>query len=203
MRTDDSARLSQATSSTYIEWLVKDKLGLTDKQWKTYNFLINSLSKIEFIWIHPLDENRANDGLELRNQFSDETGLYLDSSSGLPSKCSMLELLAALSIKVENRIMRNVDLGDRTSKWFLMMIDNMGCTDITNKNWKYDDENYIRSVCKAIIYRDYKSNGEGGLFPLKNESKNWKNEEIWSQCMAFLRENFPNDDSDLALYSGS
>lgn len=202
MRTD-SNYASAATSSVYIEWLMKDKLGLTDKEWKTYNFLINSLAKIEFIWIHPQDENRAIDGMELREQFSRETGLYLDGSSGLTAKCSMLELLAALSIKVENRIMRNVDLGDRTSKWFFAMIDNMGCTRITNKNWKYDDEAYIRSVCNAIIYRDYKSNGEGGLFPLKNESKNWKNEEIWVQCMAFLRENYPNDDSGLELYKDS
>lgn len=202
MRTDDSM-LTPATSSTYIEWLVKDKIGLTDKEWKTYNFLINSLSKIEFHWIHPMDENRANDGLELRAQFSDETGLYLDGSSGLPTKCSMLELIAALAIKVENRIMRNISIGDRTSKWFLIMIDNLGFSNITNKNWKYDDEEYIRNSCNKVIYRDYKSNGDGGLFPLKNKSKNWVNEEIWVQCMAYLRENYPNDDTNLELYNGS
>ena len=102
MRTDDSM-LTSATSSTYIQWIVLDKLGLSDKEWKKYNFLINSLAKIEFIWVHPRDENRYNDGLELRSQFSDETGRFLDSSSGLPSKCTMLEMMAALSIKVENR----------------------------------------------------------------------------------------------------
>ena len=199
----ESINYDSATSSTYIEWLVRDKLGLSDKEWKTYNFLINSLSKIEFVAIHPQDENRAVDGLELRSQFSDETELYLDSSSGLPSKCSMLEMLAGLAVKIENRIMRNVDIGDRTGKWFLMMINNMGLGDITNKNWKYDDESKIGDICHRIIYRDYKSNGEGGLFPLKNKSINWKNEEIWNQCMAFLRENYQNDDPNLELYNGS
>ena len=202
MRTDDSM-LTPATSSTYIEWLVKDKLGLTDKEWKNYNFLCNSLAKIEFIAIHPLDENRAEDGMELRSQFSDETGLYLDGSSGLTVKCSMLELIAALAIKVENRIMRNISIGDRTSKWFFVMIDNMGFTKMTNNNWKYDYEDIVRKTCETIINRDYGSNGVGGLFPLKNDSKNWTNEEIWVQCMAFLRENYPDNDSDLELYSGS
>ena len=121
MRTN-ADMLTSATSSTYIEWLVRDKLGLTDKEWKTYNFLINSLAKIEFISIHPQDENRASDGLELRKQFTDETGYFLDGTSGLPVKCSMLELLAALAIKVENRLMRNISIGDRTSKWFFIMI---------------------------------------------------------------------------------
>ena len=144
MRTN-ADMLTSATSSTYIEWLVRDKLGLTDKEWKTYNFLINSLAKIEFISIHPQDENRASDGLELRKQFTDETGYFLDGTSGLPVKCSMLELLAALAIKVENRLMRNISIGDRTSKWFFIMIENMGCSNITNTNWKYDDENYSRA----------------------------------------------------------
>ena len=202
MRTDDSM-LTPATSSTYIEWLVKDKLGLGDKEWRKYNFLCNSLAKIEFIAIHPQDENRAIDGLELRTQFTDETGLYLDGSSGLTVKCSMLELMAALAIKIENRIMRNTSIGDRTGKWFMIMIDNLGFTDFTNKNWKYDYESYIQNSCKKVIYRDYKSNGDGGLFPLKSMSKNWKNEEIWGQCTAYLRENYPNDDSGLELYSGS
>ena len=202
MRTDVN-EFNAATSSTYIEWLVKDKLGLTDKEWKKYNFLCNSLAKIEFIAVHPLDENRAEDGLELRSQFSDETGLYLDGSSGLTVKCSMLELIAGLAIKVENRIMRNISIGDRTSKWFFVMIDNMGFSKMTNNDWKYDYEDHIRKVCSSIINRDYGSNGVGGLFPLKNDSKNWTNEEIWVQCMAFLRENYPDNDSDLELYKGS
>ena len=202
MRTDVN-EFNAATSSTYIEWLVKDKLGLTDKEWKKYNFLCNSLAKIEFIAVHPLDENRAEDGLELRSQFSDETGLYLDGSSGLTVRCSMLELIAGLAIKVENRIMRNISIGDRTSKWFFVMIDNMDFSKMTNNDWKYDYEDYIRKVCSSIINRDYGSNGVGGLFPLKNDSKNWTNEEIWVQCMAFLRENYPDNDSDLELYKGS
>ena len=203
MRQTADITASAATSSTYIEWLVQSKLGLTDKEWKTYNFLINSLARIEFTWIHPQDENRAKDGLELRSQFSDETGLFLDGSSGLPSKCSMLELLAGLAIKVENRVMRDIEIGDRTSQWFLIMIDNLGLNECTNKNWKYDYEKLIQDTCTRVILHDYESNGKGGLFPLKNESKNWRNEEIWVQCMAFLRENYPNNDSDLELYNGS
>ena len=194
--------LNPATSSTYIQWVVKDKLGMSDNDWKKYNFLINTLSKIEFIWIHPRDENRAVDGLSLRESFTYETGLYLDGSSGLPTKCSVFEMLAALAIKIENQIMRNLSLGDRTSKWFLEMCYNLGFKDCTNKKWKYDDEKFVQNSCKKFIFRDFKSDGDGGLFPMRgNSSKNWRDEEIWVQCMAYLRENYPNDDPGLALYS--
>lgn len=200
MRTDDSV-MSSATSGTYIQWVILDKLGLDESDWKKYNFLINTLAKIEFTWIHPRDENRAKDGLSLREDFTYETGLFLDSSSGLTPKCSVLEMMAALSIRIENQIMRNLSEGDRTSKWFLAMICNLDLGNCINKNWKYDYDAYIKERVEKFLRRDYESNGKGGLFPLKNDT-DIRQEEIWKQCMMWLNENFGKESSgELTLYS--
>lgn len=199
----DDMAASGASKSQYIHWLMVDKLSMTDSEVKKYSKLLNSLLSVEFVWIHPMDENRAIDGLDLRDKFSYETDLYLDASSGLTVKCSMLEMMAALAIRIESQIMRNLSIGDRTSKWFFVMIDNLGLNGYSDKAWKTAYGREVEEICKKVIYRDYKPDGTGGLFPIKNnnQGKNWKNEQIWNQCMAYLSENYPNDDPDLALYS--
>jgi len=195
----EDTSLYPVTSNTYIEWVAKDKLGLSDNEYKNYSFLINTLSQIEFIWVHPMDKNRADDGIELRGRFSYETGYFLDSSSGITNKCSFFEMIAGLAIKIEVQIMRNSS-GDRTSMWFFEMIKNLGFYEYTNKNWKAEYENNIRDICQKVIKREYNNDGKGGLFPLKTK-KNWMNEEIWIQCMTYLKENFIKNDENLVLYS--
>ncbi len=189
MREQDN--YSPATSSDYIYWIATDKLGLSDKKYREYNFLFNDLAKIEFISTHPMDKNRASDGLNLREKFTYETGEFLDSSSGLTPKCSFFEMLAGLAIRIENQIMRNLSIGDRTSKWFIDMIDGLGFSDFKNKNWKYDYESIIDNKCNNII------NKKDVIFPI---DKKLNNEEIWLQCMAYLRSNYP-DNENLDLYN--
>ncbi len=189
MREQDN--FGPATSTDYIHWVAVDKLGLSDKQFRQYNFLFNDLVKIEFIPVHPMDENRVSDGLSLREKFTYETGEFLDSSSGLTPKCSFFEMLAGLAIRIESQIMRNLSLGDRTSKWFLEMIDNLGFSDYTNKNWKYDKTEIIKFKCDNII------NKKESIFLV---NKDLLQEEIWIQCMQYLRK-YTSTDDDLELYN--
>ena len=189
MREQDN--FGPATSTDYIHWVAVDKLGLSDKQFRQYNFLFSDLSKIEFISSHPMDKNRANDGLSLRERFTYETGDFLDSSSGLTPKCSFFEMLAGLAIRIESQLMRNLSLGDRTSQWFMGMIDILGFSDYTNKNWKYDKTDIITKTCNDICSKKIL------MFPVK---KNLINEEIWVQCMQYLRSKYP-DNGDLELYN--
>ena len=86
----DSSYYSSAGMSDYIHWVMKDKLKLTDRERKKYERLCLVSANIEFVWNHPMDENRATDGLELRDDFEYETGEYLDKSSGLLPSCSFL-----------------------------------------------------------------------------------------------------------------
>lgn len=180
----DDRDYSSASMENYIRWVMKDKLGMSDKEIKDYTPLIMDLSDIEFVWNHPMDENRAIDGLELRSDFEYETGEYLDKNSGLMPKCSVFEMLAALSIRCEDQLMYNSSLGNRTSKWFFEMLDNLNL----DKNSKVNDK-----IAEDIV--------SGDAFPLKNSRIDQKNEQIWKQLSAYLNENYLDDGDDLELFS--
>lgn len=202
MRQVDDLEVSSATREDYIQWICSDKLLLTDREYKKYSKLINRLTDIEFIWVHPRDENRANDGLSLRRDFTYETGLFLDSSSGILPKCTFFEMLAALAYRCEHQLMRNLDHGDRTSKWFFEMLDNIGLLKYDNRSYNRSSDDEIFNAVHKLLHRDYRANGSnGGLFPIKKRGINQKTEEIWKQLMAYLNENYSNDDPDLALYN--
>lgn len=186
-----------ASPVTYLDWLMKDRLHLTDKEIKNYISLFNVLFEIDFVWIHPLDENRASDGLVLRSDFEYETGLYI---TGLGPKCTVFEMLAALAIRCENQLMRNLFLGDRTAKWFFMMLDNLRLSDFDNRHWTSHSKEHIESIVDSFLKRKYNKNGVGGAFPLKHSQKNQSNEQIWDQLMAYINENYDEDEDDLELF---
>jgi hypothetical protein len=147
----------------YIHWVLKDRLGLTEREIKNNKSIIYELAEIEFIWRHPMDENRALEGLELRSDFEYETGEYLDKSSGIMAQCTMFEMLAALAIRCENQIMRNSLIGDRTSKWFFEFLDNLS-RDTSHISLKYvfSTYEYDDSDKEVKYYTIKKSKGNIG-----------------------------------------
>ena len=181
---------SSASREDYINWVFDERLQLSEEDQKAYYRLVQVLLDIEFVWVHPMDENRASDGLSMREDFTYETGLYLDGSSGLMPCCTVFEMLAALAYRCESQIMLDYSVGYRVSRWWKIMLENLGIADCTDLNWKRNDDNYIRDCVEKFMHREYKTNGTGGLFKVKNKKFNCKTEEIWKQCMAFLNENY-------------
>lgn len=180
----DDRYYSSASMSDYIHWVAKDRLKFTEKEWKENHILVSELAKIEFIWRHPMDENRAIDGLELRSDFEYETGEYLDKSSGLMPQCTMFEMLAALAMRCETQLMRDPMVGDRTSKWFFEFLDNLEVLDGSRP---------VEMACDLFF------KGELALFPLKKKGIKQKNEQIWKQLTAYFNENYFNEE-DLTLF---
>ena len=185
----DSINYSSASISKYVHWVLKDKLSLTDKETHTYLYIVLTLTDVEFTWRHPMDENRALDGLELRDDFEYETGEYLDKSSGLMASCTFFEMLAALAIRCENQLMRNLSMGDRTSKWFFEFLENLGLLDTNLREEK------IKERAEDFM------NGELDMFPLKRKGIVQKNEQIWKQLSAYINEKYIFEDSDMELFN--
>lgn len=140
--------------------------------------LVLALTEVEFVWRHPMDENRALEGLELRDDFEYETGEYLDKGSGLMPQCTFFEMLAGLAIRCENQLMRDSLSGDRTSKWFFEFLENLDIIDCDER-----DVDKIVDNCEAFM------DGDLDMFPMRSEKKR-KNEEIWKQLMAYLNEKY-------------
>ena len=171
-------------SNAYRVWLM-DRMDASE-----YSILFDVLYSVEFTWTLPMDANRADDGRYLRDRFEQESGLEC-REEWLEWDCSFLEMLVGLAFEIEEQVLYDGYLGDRTAVWFHGMLKNLGlgiCTD----EWMLDTPGsdwYVREVAKRVIDRDYDASGFGGIFPLKHPSEDQREVELWYQAAAYILEN--------------
>lgn len=168
----------------YFEWmyqLVCNKLYSK----LSYRKLLCYLYNTDFVYIIGMDGNRAADGIDLRYRFAYEFDIdkpliasYLDTKP-----CSVLEMMIALSIRCEEHIMDDPDMGNRTGQWFWNMIVNLGLGSMNDLKF---DKAYVDKVIDVFLNREYKPNGEGGLFTIPNRKNDLRTVEIWYQAMWYL-----------------
>ena len=147
----------------YFEWLC-NKIYVDNE----HNKLLKVLFDVKFRWIIADDENRAKDGKWLRNNYCQSRNIGSNNLDIL-GECRILELMIALSERIEDDTMYDPDCGDRTSFWFWAMVRNLGLIDI------FDDcfnEDLVRYKLDIFMDRRFKDNGEGSLFSVpKHTSK--------------------------------
>lgn len=169
----------------YFEWMYQLVCGNVKRV--SYRKLLCHLYDTPFDYSIAMDGNRAEDGVDLRYRFGYENNIEGSAiASCLDDKeCSVLEMMVALSIRCEEHIMDNPDIGDRTGKWFLNMIENLGLKKMSDK---YFNERYVTQVLDRFLNRDYERNGEGGLFTVHHNRIDMRSVEIWYQAMWYLDE---------------
>ena len=168
-------------SNEYFNWLMHVVCESRYSDQISYRKLLMHLHNTEFIWKLRGDENRAEDGIDLRLRFSDDSGFERDYlSSYLNEPCSVLEMLLALAIRCEETIMDDPNKGNRTGQWFWGMIVNLGLGSMMDNNY---DKNYVTNVITTFLNRKYESNGRGGLFTVRNCKRRI---EIWHQLCLYL-----------------
>lgn len=150
-----------------------------------YDSLFRALWNAEFVAVMELDNNRLYDGIDLRYRFATENNIPLSLVDiELDYECcSVLEMMVALALRIEETIMSDDDYGDRTSTWFWMMVKSLGLYYCTNEN--FQDE-FVNSTISRFINRDYDSNGNGGLFTVSRPDRDLRYVEIWYQMCMFL-----------------
>lgn len=170
----------------YFEWMYQ---LVTDDRYsnKSYRKLFAALYDTEFTFDIPMDGNRAEDGIELRYRFGYEQSLestmiasFLDDRP-----CSILEMMIALSIRCEEHIMDDPDVGNRTGQWFWNMIVNLGLGSMDNSKF---DKLYVEETLERFLTRRYERTGEGGLFTVKHPRRDMRTVEIWYQMSWYLSE---------------
>lgn len=169
-------------NSQYFEWIYD--ILCWDKK-KSFKMLLCALFNIDFTVILPMDENRAEDGEDLRYRFGRDheyddaiITTFLDNRP-----CSVLEMMAALAIRYEEHIMCDIEYGDRTHIWFWEMIKNLGLAHMS------DDHYNQRRVDEAIarfLYRMYDADGTGGIFRIPGCPVDLRNVELWYQGCWYL-----------------
>lgn len=176
-------------NSDYHRWLI----GLVSPSGgliSGYDLLLDFLDTTIFYSVVANDENRAYDGLDLRLDFCDEYGLDYDIFEGIRDECTVFEMMVALAKRMEDDILGDPDLENRTYLWFQYMIDGLELP-------KMDDEHFDLSYCEDILWHFLNRKprfGKDVLLFKYHSTKNFKNGisnsvEIWYQMHAFIREN--------------
>lgn len=169
-------------SDVYFNWLYD--LVCHGRYSKDISFrkLLGYLYKTEFTYIIPMDENRAKDGIALRKRFSYDYDIA-DIGPKEYSPCSVLEMMIALSIRCEEDIMYDPNVGDRTEQWFWEMIVNLGLGGMMDDIF---DVEHVEYIVDRFLNREYEPNGRGGLFFIRNCKYDLRRVEIWYQLCWYL-----------------
>lgn len=147
---------------------------------ETTHELFELMHSIEFVWMVPNDDNRIADGLDVRIQWMEE-----QEASGLQGPVTFLEMLVGLTRRAE--FLRD----ELTSKqWGWEIITNLGL----DQMWDPLSQRKRRKVIDTIesaIWRTYRRDGSGGLFPLSHAEYDQRKVELWYQLNAYVMENYP------------
>lgn len=184
-----TTEINHTPDEAYFQWLyhfigVLSDLNINNTHW----LLAEQLHNKTFEWSVSNDDNRAMDGIQLRETFFKETGVSVVNSD---RPCSFLEMLIALAIRMNFE--ENVDPQFGVGVWFWRMMENVGLDEFNDDMYTsaQDARDLVDGIVDNITYRNYNQNGAGGLFPLQhmNHQEDQRNVELWYQMQTWMIEN--------------
>lgn len=159
----------------YLSWL-RNQIAVPVGN-RTYLQLFSELHNKEFVWLVPNDDNRLQDGLELRGEFFQVYGEDIGEEGA-----SVLEVLIALS----RRLAFTAD-GD-PEVWAWRLIQNLELDKFWDPLKSASKLQDLDNRLEALIWRTYHSDGQGGFFPLAWPEEDQRKVELWYQMNAFIEE---------------
>jgi hypothetical protein len=157
----------------YFEWLTGQVHIPNDK---TYTSLFERMHNLEFVWTVPNDDNRIQDGKDLRNEFLGGSRRHLSLEW-----VSMLEVLISLSRRTA------FTAGGEAPRWAWKLLKNLRLTRMSDPLNEFE-EDMIDETLNAVIWRTYQRDGRGGFFPLKHPAEDQTKVEIAYQLNAYVIE---------------
>ncbi|QJD49786.1 hypothetical protein SEA_CLUBPENGUIN_62 [Streptomyces phage ClubPenguin] len=151
----------------------------------TYWELLRQLYERQFVWFVSRDDNRMEDGKQLRLEFLRSEGLRTSEvdRNWIDLGCSVLELMVAMSA----RLQFDLDPDSNLAYWFWeVLVENIGlrhCTD--GEGFESCD---VDETLNRVIFRQYEPDGKGGFFPLQHPEQDQRGVELWHQLSAYAIE---------------
>lgn len=144
---------------------------------RSYTKVLKRLFDTPFEYTIYMDKNRYSDGLSLRARLGFED---------IEDECSVLEMMVALALRIEEDLMTDPKYGDRTPQWFWKMFASLGLIRYDNDHY---DEETVDGIVDDFIDREYAPNGKGGLFTFRQKTiYDPREAEIWDQAMWWISE---------------
>lgn len=179
--------MSGSLDELYLTWLYSRvaSVKVRDRR-RTYWGLMGLLYRQEFVWSVLNDDNRAGDGHALRREFLRDQGIHNADPAWVELGCSVLEMLVALCDRL------TFQAGGDSVTWFWHLMDNLELHQFNDcELQEYPDlEEHVKEVLERLVYRTYRRDGRGGLFPLRVARQDQRRVEIWYQMHAYLLENY-------------
>lgn len=167
----------------YLEWLYRlvadPNVGDTSQTfWKLFEQLYNS----EALWLVPHDDNRLQDGKDLRRKFEETLPRPIDDLEWMGLECSVLELMMALahSLAYEDLSGRDIEF------WFWRLAENLKMDRFTDRS--RFSKRRVDDIIGQVLHREYDANGRGGFFPLEHPAWDQRDLELWYQLSAYVIE---------------
>lgn len=174
--------MNEPIEEVYFNWLYS-KVAHVDVPTPSLTFytLLSALHSVEFVYLIQGDENRAADGLDVRKEFQKQAHIHPD----LPEMrvgCSVLEMMIALSRRAEFE----TDVSSR--EWFWIFVHNLfGDGDLSDA--AEDVTPFVCDILDQFLWRTYRPDGRGGMFPLSRTNSDQRRVEIWYQFNEYLVDN--------------
>jgi hypothetical protein len=172
--------MTEELRERYFYWLY-DMVCPSTRQhgFNAYTIICNWMQNIPFKEIVDHDDNRSQNGRDLRAKFLESVG----NTSSIVGPCSIFEMLVALAEQA-------TFLADKTPPfWFAIFLKNLGLDGYVDNQIRPPDTFSVRRIIEKFNNRTYRPNGEGGLFPLHHTTENQRKVQIWYQLGAYINEN--------------
>ncbi len=170
--------MTEPIEHVYFNWLCAKVIYVENPTPSTsYWKLFRQLHNTEYVWLLSGDDNRAEDGLELRDEFLTQLNVT-DDPFWNDLGCSVFEMLVAFARRTQFMA------GDSVQFWFWHFLENLGLKDASDAS-EYT-ENDIDEVIHTFVWRGYRYSGQGGLFPMTNPPTDQTKVELWYQFCEYL-----------------
>jgi hypothetical protein len=174
--------MNEPLDELYFQWLCGQVGEVEIKSpAKSYWNILRKLFSTEFVWLIPNDDNRAQDGLDLRPEFVDHLRIRDVDQEWLEQGCSFLEFMIGLSRRL------SFFLEGEPRLWFWRLAENLDIEQY-NDGMVFPEER-VDYILSNVVWRTFSPNGRGGLFPLKNRRcADQREVELWDQMNAYVLE---------------
>lgn len=165
----------------YFTWLV---LQIGDVTVNDIEPVCTLMHQKEFIWFVANDDNRIQDALDLRLEYLYEQNLEVPSEALRLVHVSVLEVLVALSRRME------FFLDGDSNHWAWVLMEHLGLTQYRGRITPRRREN-VDQILEKLVWRQYDADGSGGFFPLAWPNEDQTKIEIWYQLQNWIGEQHP------------